>query len=136
MPDAAMRQGLSVGLMGILDDYDSLYSHALGSDTGGNNGSPNHPGSTATARSTSACKARSFKLQSLVYKHVEDASIKNIILQECAAIAEAYDASATGARPHGAANGTSPAQHAINIMDRFCCNQYCERIRSVESAVG
>jgi len=70
------------GLMGITDDYDSLYSHALGTDTGGNAGGPAHTGGAPEIRkSQAAYKARSSKLQSLIYKHVEDASIKNTILE-------------------------------------------------------
>ena len=91
---------------------------ALGTDIGGTNG-PDHAPGTGITKSINAYKARSFKLQSLVYKHVDDASIKNTILQECAAIAEAFAAAADGPRPLGAADGTSPGQHAFNILDRY-----------------
>ena len=114
--------------MGITDDYDSLYSHALGTDTGGNAGGPAHSGGAPEIRkSQAAYKARSSKLQSLIYKHVEDASIKNTILEECGQLATVVAANAANAGgqaaavalPFGAPPGTSPGQHALRILDNY-----------------
>lgn len=104
------------GLMGISDEYDTLYSHAMGTDPGAPGVA--HAGAAGEIRkSTAAYRSRSAKLQSLAYKHVEDASIKAAIMSECSQLAQAIAAGA--ALPFGAVAGVTPGRHALAILDRY-----------------
>ena len=120
------------GLEGITDTEGwSLREHALGTDTGGNaGGAPAFPGGggALALAARGSYRARSSKLKSLIYKHVENPAIKTAIDSAVAALPAAVAARAAAVAagaavvpplPYNAPDGVSAGQLAMAVADHF-----------------
>ena len=101
------------GILSVTDDYDSLQDHLLDKDTGGAGpDTPGHPAGAAGNASIRSRRNRSNKLQSLIWRHVENAAIRTEINKAVARLQPAVDAHAADMAAHAVAAAAAVAAGA------------------------